>query len=193
MSLVALLTAVRDELIADATIVSWINSRNCSVRGGRGRPPFVFGGPLYVAVVPTDWGVGGPESNNGVAEGYAVDVVLTMRTGRIPDDKLMGEAFLKAITGLDPRARSIMTLMAKFRFTDGAAGGILTRANNAISETDKVVEPFRWLGNDPQPEPVGPDWFSSDPSPNDLANAFGWRYALHYGESKRFQAIPTMG
>lgn len=182
MSLAALLTAVQDELIS---VQSWITAKNCGIRGGDGRPPHVWSGPKsapYVAIVPTGNGPG-TEFNDGLDETYSVDIVLTLRTGAIPDDRLMGEAFLKATTGLEPRYRSIMTTMLANRYTDGAAGGITKRAGI------EFVEPLRWLGNDAQPQPVGPDWFSADITSQNAATFFGWRFSLHYGEARRPQAI----
>jgi len=161
---------------------------NCRIRGGDGQPPAKWSGSVFASVVPVSWSpTTGPDSfNSGLDETYNVDIVLSMRTGKIPDDKLMGEAFLKAVTGLEPIIRTIMVVMRKNRYTDSgdATGGILTRANALITGTNHIIEPLRWSGNSPQPIPVGPDWFHGT---GEDARAYGWRYEMHYIDARRPQ------
>jgi hypothetical protein len=184
VSISALLQGVRDELINS---VSGCTSKSCGIRGGEGRPPGKYGGTIYTAVVPSLWSTGptGIDGlNSGLDEYYAVDLVLSMRTGIIPDDRLMGSAFLDATKGLEPFIRSIMVVMRDYRYTDGVTGGVLTRANGLIAGANKIMEPLRWAGNDSQPSPVTPDWFGAS---GEDPRAYGWRFGIHYVDARRIQ------
>ena len=180
MSLSALLQAVQNELREE---VSSLDSKNCAIRGGDGQPPAKFGGRTFAAVVPTGWSLGtsGVDGfSTGLDEIYNVDIIISYRTGQIPEDLLMGKAFLDASKGLEPLVRSIMVVMRNNRYI-----GILRRANAITTATNELIEPLRWLGNDPQPQPVGPDWFSGE---GQDARAYGWRFGLHYGDARRPQS-----
>lgn len=185
MSLGSILTAVRDELISK---LEWVNDENCGVRGGEGAPPGVWATDFYVSIVPASWSPPTQPGNLNFAldESYNIDIIITQRTGIIPNDRLMGEGFLDAVRGLEPRVREIMVVMRKNRYNDGTtSGGVLNRANAKLPGTDKIIEPLRWLGNDPKPSPVGPDWFQSKSQTD--ARSFGWIFGLHYGEARRIQ------
>lgn len=184
MSMSALLQGVEAELI---NAVAALDATNCKIRGGDGQPPAKFGGRLFLAIVPMGWSPGpsGVDGfNTGLDETYTIDLVASYRTGHIPEDMLMGKAFIDATKGLEPFARSVMVVMRNNRYTDGAAGGILTRANTLISGADEIVEPLRWLGNDTQPTPVGAEWFSGS---GEDPRAYGWRFTMHYGDCRRPQ------
>jgi len=184
MSQAALLQAVQAEL---HSAVASLSTKNCEIRGDEGQPPARFGKKSFVAIVPSGWSPGdtGPGGLNlGIDEVYSIRLVISYRTGHIPDDILMGKAFIDATNGLEPLIRSIMVVMRKNRYTDGSSGGILTRANASISGTDKFVEPLRWIGNDIQPQPVGPEWFHSE---GRNPGAYGWMFNMHYGDARRLQ------
>ena len=198
MSFNALLMAVRDEFIEDTTITAWAKKKTCGIRSGGGRPPG-WAGQTYMAVVPVGWSPPTREDQDALTEVYGLDLVFTLKTGKVPDDRLMEDAYLKVSSGLEPLVRSAMVLMQQRRYTStDSLTGILRRANNRLiaegADPNYLIhKPLRWLGNDSEPTPMGPDWFLSDlQDTRDASSFFGWRFALHYGEAERTQPTSLM-
>lgn len=184
MALAELLVAVRDQLrLALRTIDdNGLLDAQIDVRGD-GRPPASVG-QEYIAIYPTEWAPG-PSNNQehiGLDEVYGFAITLTRRAGYVPDDRITTEIVMtKAHTGtandetkdMHERMREILTHTVPYRY--------------AIRQTEgETLEPFRWLGCDPWPQRVGPDWFSAE---SDDQNAHGFTWTARFGGARRLAKI----
>lgn len=183
MSLRHLLVAVKDQLVS--SITDCHDPRTCRITDRSGQPP-AYTGQVFYSIHPLDW-FGGPSQgtqNIGSDELYSVGVTISLKTGRTAPDRLMEQEYLAQTTGLDDRLREVIKVMTQNRYT-----GILARANANITN-HPIVEPLQWERCDPEPEIVGPDWFTSDP--NSRRPDSGWKQTAYFGGARRLQNINTM-
>jgi len=176
MAYTELLTAVRNQL--RTTITDMVD--DCiDIEPEPGNPPG-FSGQEYISIVGNGWGPSASMTQDhfGLDEEYGVRVILTRRTGYVPEDRMMEEVILKEVGGMETRMREILTSI------------LLNRHTIRIADAE-CYEPLRWLGCDPWPRVVGPDWFLAAPDPNSAGNPnnYGLVWEARFGGAKRLSKL----
>lgn len=188
----ALLLAVRDRLkqgLADGGLA--YTAAECEVMFDGQPPPRC--GELFVAIHEGYWLPGPPDEDDGsLTELCGVDVTVTVRTGKVPFDRLGTDAYCgPAGQSLEERCRAII---AKLHKDPGprAAGNpahypVLATANATIGAGENgFIEPLVFI-KPGKVTPRGPAWFSSD-LPDGQAPS-GLSLTLHFGGAKRVQVV----
>ena len=167
-----------------------LTEAECDLRPD-GEPPAIAG-ERYVAIHEGEWTATDEEC---LHEYYGVDVTVTFRAGRVPDDRA-GTALMGGPTGrsLARLCRQIVALVHKDpgprSDTDSQEYAIVARANALIDrENDGVASngiqvPLR-LGSADHTQWVGPDWFKS---PTESRHS-GLARTLHFVGAERWQKI----
>lgn len=127
-----------------------------------------------IAVVPPDY--------RGEL-GYISDKVNSI----IPSDDL--DAFLTAYKSVEGRCREIVKFLH-----GGDRYSIMNDANGILVNECPITEPLVWLGTDPAPTQVGPDffWGTYQREPNWTDDVFGLVMKVYFGEAIRFQIISDL-
>jgi hypothetical protein len=148
-----------------------------------GQPPPTFG-ERYLAVHPTGWGPGDTRIDYGLDEVYRVTVTITMRAPKAPRDRLAGEVFLKALTGMEKLARDVVKYLHQNH-------DVVNVANADIAGTDKLMQPLFWDGTDVPPRQEGGEWVWSD-SPDPKRPIAALVLPVHFREARRMQSYGNM-
>ena len=115
-----------------------------------GRPPATMGA----------WFIGIDENRvesderTAIVERFAIDVVLTVRTGVIPKDRA-DEIYLNNLFGLEPLERAVLTALHGQQSVRTAANAIL--AANAVANYYAFTQPLYYSGRG-KSAPRGADW-----------------------------------
>jgi hypothetical protein len=175
-TVVAALAGVKNFLAAELLLAA----NKLDVRMDGGRPPASAGDLFYG--IHCESHRPGPihlTSNLVLDEVVDVGITLTMRSSKIPDDRLQGyyqDSFA-------PLLRRVLTVMTKKRFT-----GVLAAMNAMLTNgEDPFVETLFWRGTDATLLYCGPDWFLADPVASDRNT--GYRMTVHFGGARRMQTI----
>lgn len=195
MSQRCLLLAVRDRLRQSPTDGGLgLPAAFCEVMFD-GQPPPSMAGEYWVSVHEGPCSV---EDVEGLSEIIGVNVTVTVRTGKVPQDR-MG---INALVG--PTGQSLDELLEKIKAalhkdpgprsaTDDSEYPVLALANAYIDRflgaSNAFVEPLvlQDLGRS---EPKGPDWFSCDYDGSDgRLPPVGLARTLTFGGAKRVQVI----
>lgn len=179
MSQIALLTAVRDRLVAQ---LSYVKHKDIDVMPPPGRPPAIAG-ETFVAI----WGRKTTRHHNrGLDERYEVRITVSMRGGKVPWDRWGGDVWLKAATGLEATVRPIVAQIHGAG-TNGIA--LLNAANVLITgSVDKFLSGVPLLFREEiGPTPQGSRWWGK--ASEDWA---GISSTLVFGEAQRLQTIENV-
>jgi hypothetical protein len=153
------------------------NANNCGSQPD-GQPPASCG-EVYVAVHA------GPVTNESPEHelhelSYAVTATLTMRSGRLPADRVGTGLIDLQPDGMEERAKAIALAVA-MSYT------VLDTANGLLTGQQPFTEPLRLL-NWSQPVKKAADWFSSKAEPG--AATPGWAIEIRWGHCRRPEPFP---
>ena len=172
--------AVRDQLL---NVLS-LTADSCETMfDGQPKPSC---GELFVSVHPGSW-TPSPSGDYDLDERFSVCVTVTMRLGAVPQDR-WGPNLLDLInTGLEAVLRQIIGAIHKQESVRNAANTVygLTPPLAGFCEDIELVDGGR-------PDPKGPDWFSAEADPADMATVFahsGVAQTLTFGKARRVQQI----
>lgn len=184
MSLAHLLIAARNQLQTSFSI----DSKVCDVEEGPQPPPKC--GQIYYSIYGTEWTPGpNPNQHQGIDEHYGFAVCITKRAGYVPKHRLGDVIYTHPTTGILAIARSVIIALVPNRYA------VLTAANTLIGITNAIQEPYQWIGCDPAPIQVGPDWFGASPqtsnTPTNVVN-LGYRLEVRFGNARRLQTYVSM-
>lgn len=149
MSLSALLQATRDHLRSKLDIAP----KECDCQPD-GQPQPMFGS-RYIAVHPTAWTPGDTQIDHGLDELFGVTCTITIRTPPVARDRLMGEKFLKSLTGIEAAARAVA--VAVHQNYD-----LMNDANAKIGGDHKLIQPLFWDGTQVPSRMETGSWVWSD-------------------------------
>lgn len=189
MSMLALLTAVRDQ-IREPTTTSpapglGVPSAECQVMFD-GMPMVSQAWDYFVAVHEASWTSIDIE---GFEEVYAVDVTVTIRVTKVPMSNfgpygLIGPDMAASLLGKTEAIRALLHM-------DRNGYPVLHRANAIINNPNPengFVEPLRFLSAD-KAEVRGVEWFSTEIDSKTRTAPVGLSKTLHFGHAKRIQVI----
>lgn len=187
MSRAALALAVRDHL-RDTVVKGGLalTAQQCELAPDGGRPPEAAG-PLFVGVY-TGGRVVVPST--GLDEIYRLIVVVTVRTGHVPYDRLGPAALAKAAVGFDAWVDKVRWCVHRDQWNGNK---ILQRANVIIGFEDSdgdtprgFNQPLAFLSDD-DPQPVGPLWFGAEDTAE--GGPCGVVQRLTFGNARRTQSF----
>lgn len=171
MSVAALCEAVRNHLRTQLSL----DNGECDVEQSAQPPPFI--GKRFVSVHPTYWRPAG-NFDDGLHEIIGLDCTLTFAAAQFPQDRIGGELFLKALTGMEKLARDIVLQIDRSYTVMAAANALIT------SGTDKFQVPLFWEGTDGTPAEQDGTWIFAAPE----TCAF-LVLGVHFGRAERHQTI----
>ncbi len=178
MSLSALLTAVRNHLRSELDI----KSEECDCQpDGQPQPAF---GSRYIAVHPTSWTPGDTRIDHGIDELFGVTCTITIRVSAVPRDRLMGEKFLKSLTGIEALARATAAVVHQNY-------DVMNAANAMIGGDHKLMQPLFWNGTQMPPRMETGTWvWSTKAAEMDLVAALV--LPVRFGNARRIQSYAQM-
>lgn len=110
MSMSALLQAVRNTIRSEMDIENGM----CRIMPGPKPPPSC--GQRFYSVFGSEWTAGDFDLNLGIDESFGISIATTFRAGFAPWDDHGEELYIKAISSIEARTRTLITLIT-------AAGG----------------------------------------------------------------------
>lgn len=180
MSLAALLQAARDTLRSEISL----QPIECDVRPGP-QPPPVFG-QRYVALYATRWVNLTPTMTAGVDEGYSIAATVTLRTGSIPIDRLGGDLYIRALTGIEALCRQVMVAVHMNYDLMNLANSFLPDASN------KLEQPLFWESCDAEPELRDESWVWAKPQDGQAPTTCALTMEVRFGDARRTQSFENM-
>ena len=143
-----------------------------------GKPP-AFAGEVFYTVHP------GTVSNQDVHcldEQYSLDVTITLRSGKVPTDRVGTELLLAEDDGIYDRADAVRAAI-HMRYV-----GLMNDANTDLTASvNGFVEPLVFLGYGRVQEQGG-NWFGGKGGPGSA----GISLTLSFGRARRAQTIESM-
>jgi hypothetical protein len=181
MSLRALELAVRDQLRNPSPAGLGYAASVCDITGPDGQPPPRCG-ELFVGVVGTDKS---GTTTTCAEDEYGVTVVVSMRLGKIPFDRVGAELLAKARAGLNDVCDAIAAVMANQQYAVLAAANAIINATDG-GPWDGFCEPlFSCMPS--AAELVSGDWFEAG---KQAASKYsGVRKRLRFGQARRIQKL----
>ena len=188
MSTLALMTAVRDTLIAEPTL--GLKAESCDITD-RGQPT-PSAGDLFVGVWYGYWR---DLASNGecLHDEHGVNVTISMRSTRFPEDRLGREMLAKIKVGLIAYARRVAVLihMDPQNVTENgvAYSSIMKRANDIIGRNHNgfITPPQFKDGGQPERKPGS--WWTAQAK----ENRAGMAQTVSFGGAQCIQQISSMG
>lgn len=179
--LLATRNRLRDTLVSGGLAYP---SAVCEVQLGPEPPPVC--GEKFVSIHEGSWQA---EDIEGLSETFGLDVTVTFRVAKVPEDR-QGTNALVGPTGasLDEECRKIVACI----HLDKGGDAVLNAANTLLGGTvNGFCEPPRFRGAD-IPRLRGPDWFGAEDVSSGRIQNMGLSQTLHFGGAKRVQTIESM-
>lgn len=188
MSMIALLTAVRNTIRAAAPTGLAYANKDCDIAPPNGQPPPMMG-PFFVSV--HEGNIQGLVSYSDFDEVYSVDVTVTIKLRGTPWDRMVQNELYGATTSLDSRCRAIANLIHADNIDRNisAAANALCAPPASGYAIQGFYEPLRYAGMDRARE-VGPTWFHADLDNIDANSPpYGWAKTIHFTGARRTQEL----
>ncbi len=181
MSMAALLLATRDRIRS----VLGLDASHCEVTGLDGRPPGIAG-QSWISVCWGSWEVIPCE---GLGESFGVDIILTMRIGAVPSDRIGTDLDTVSGTGIEALARKVIAAC----HLDVGQDAILNGANARLGTgLNGFVTPLKFQSCDPRPTERGPEWFEGTPYDGGPYAPAAESFAIRLRGAERYQTIESM-
>jgi len=176
MAAEALLTGVRDSIIQRLGIPTQM----CQVKF-QGQPP-ANAGQEFIGIALSAFGQGptNDTQEQGIDLLYSVNVVLTQRLKNIPPDQLEEEGYLKAIGGMSNRINQILYAVTACPWDPDGHITLTNSHPNILGKSEVFIEPLRLTLSDPEPTPVGPEWFHATGE----ETQYGFRNVITFGGAR---------
>lgn len=177
MSQRALLLAVRDHLRQE------LNLRELDCENTFDGRPLPMSGESFIAIHPGSWTNDTPEC---LDERYGIQITVTVRLPRVPQDRWGPELFTKAAEGLDALLEKIR-VKAHMNYTLMDRANVIIGATGLLPTANGFIQPlcFRDGG---QPMPKGPNWFAAA----GRGQYAGLAQTLTFRDANRVQTIESM-
>lgn len=186
MSMRCLLLAVRDHLRGTSSGGMGLLPTQCEICLD-GQPPADCP-EFFVGIHPGPWGAIDIE---GLYEQFSIQVTVSVREPKMPDDRLWRLMVLSADPADTAGKRSLYGLCESIRAAlhlDVGGDRILNLMNSYLgASVNGLVEPLRFQSGG-TPMRKGPDWFSSD----DEATLCGLAQTMSFSSAGRVQTIESM-
>lgn len=138
-------------------------------------------GEKFIGITGTRWSPQITDQNRGLDEIYGFKVVVSFRSRAVPYDRHGRSLYVQAISNMESYCRRIMVKLHQnvdfFAKTDLITPGV-----------DRLTEFPRWMGTDPEPRPVGPEWFHAMPEELEA----GYVMEVRFDGARRIQTYENM-